>query len=136
MACAEARSAGVGVNDCSVTPAASASARGEAHHEETGDAAFVVVGDGGDGGFHEELAVVLLVHGDTVGARVCGGEGGVCSADEFAADSDLCGEADDAADDVGGCEGIDCCVDVAGVGRVEGGEDDEDFTGAMGWCVA
>ena len=60
---------------------------------------------------------------------------GVCTRDECAADSDLGGETNDCARYVGGEEGGDGGVDIAGVGGEEGAEYEEDFAGAMGGGV-
>lgn len=55
---------------------------------------------------------------------------------QSAEDSDLCGEGDDCAGDVGCDEARYCCVDVARVGREEGADDKKDLTGRVGWRVA
>lgn len=55
--------------------------------------------------------------------------------DEFSADLDLGGEADDASADLVFDEVADGLVDVAWVSGIEGAEDEEDLSGAVGGGV-
>lgn len=86
-------------------------ARGETPHEQTGRRLLRRACDGRDGGVDEQLAEVLVVQGDAVGA--C--RAGIGLGYEVAADGDLRGEPDDADADLVGDEVRDGLVDVAGI---------------------
>ena len=116
-------------------------AGGEAHAQEgaSPDEVLSAVGGGCGGGrrgggwrgscAHEQLAVVDVVEGDSVG--LAGGHGGIGARDQGPADGDLGGEADDDAGDVVVCERGDGLVDVTWVAAEQAAVQEEDLASGM-----
>jgi hypothetical protein len=75
---------------------------------------------------------MLLVECNTV----CGFIPTIRSGAQFATDSHLGGEADDPDTYLVADQNIDGLMYISGVGRKEGAEDDQHFSGTMAGCVA
>lgn len=110
-------------------------ARWEAHHEQRRYRRLLAGADGGRGRVcHEQVAEVLLVHGDAVDAGVVLA-GPVCLCAHFGADGDAGRQPDDADAHAVLDERADRHVDVARIGGQQGAEDDDDLACAVCWRV-
>ena len=121
-----ARAAGAGVA-CAEGGGGLDGPGGESHHQQGVGGLGAVLRYRGRGHGEHQVAEVLLVQDDVV----VGAVGVVGLADQFGADGDLGGEADDGGADLVRDEVRDGAVDIAWVGGVEGAEDEEDLARAV-----